>query len=217
MTRIFAFGDSLTEGYITKNTVRFYPYTTMLKKRLSTLEQRSVVVHNKGVSGEKTGSMVERIRTYSPPYDLSILLAGTNDLDDPRMSVASIVRNIIRLHTYCLDELGVSHTLCLSIPEVFDTSKKGAQKEGTQHPLSTLMYESKRTKINLKLREFCNRKENSRVHYVPFGEVFSQRRATPNVFAGNGYHLSVQGYRQMGEFLAEYIRKHKLLSVSRRK
>jgi lysophospholipase L1-like esterase len=206
--KILAFGDSLTEGYVTKETPRYYPYTTTLKKLLSKQLGKAVVIHNKGVSGEKTGSMVKRIRrTCSKSrYDMAIILAGTNDLDDPHMSATAIANNVTNLHTYCMDKLGVTNVMCLSIPEVTSPNRtKSASITTTNNGDDRVIkYETKRIRVNKKLSSYCD--QHIAVHYVHFGEVFKESQLGPRMFSGNGYHLSVSGYKKMAEFIANHIK-----------
>lgn len=201
--KILAFGDSLTEGYVTKETSRYYPYTTTLKKLLSKQLGKAVVIHNKGVSGEKTGSMVKRIRTCKSRYDMAIILAGTNDLDDPHMSATAIANNVTNLHTYCMDTLGVTNVMCLSIPEVTTPNRTNiiTTNNGGDR---VIKYETKRIRVNKRLASYCD--QHIGVHYVHFGEVFTESQLGPRMFSGNGYHLSVSGYKKMAEFIANHIK-----------
>jgi lysophospholipase L1-like esterase len=194
--KILAFGDSLTEGYVTKETARYHPYTTTLKRLLSKNKKYKTTIDNQGVSGEKTGSMIKRIKTIGKTFDMVILLAGTNDLNDSKMSVSAIVKNVIELHRLCRTRLGASKTLCLSLPEV--TNGKTTGENGK------LYYNSKREQVNRKLQDHCRKTVD--MYYVPFGEVFSETQlAGMGLFSGNGYHLSAKGYQRMAEFIALYI------------
>lgn len=179
--KILAFGDSLTEGYITKETSNFYPYTTTLKKLLQ------MKIDNEGVSGERTLSMTKRIQSITKPYDYAIILAGTNDLDT-RTAPSTIVSNIKNIHEYCINTLGVKQVFCLSLPEVTNGTKR--------------LFERKRLEINAALLRYSH--SIPQVIYVPFGETFSFSKRS-NLFAGNGYHLSIEGYKVMASFIAFYI------------
>ena len=180
--KILALGDSLTEGYIDNHTSKFYPYTTTLATLLK------MAVDNEGVSGERTAPMLSRLKRKKKKYTYAVILAGTNDLDT-RTYASTVVKNIIKMHLYCLKHLGVQRSFCLSLPEVVLNSKK--------------RFERKRKSINAQLRAFA--KQRPDVVYVPFGEFAAT--LTKSSFSGNGWHLSRTGYRKMGEFVAKKVRE----------
>ena len=185
--RIITIGDSITEGYVTKKTPKYYPYTDSLKEYFV----RKVEVDNRGVSGEKTVSMVDRIGVLRPrKYDTAVILGGTNDLNDRRMGPDSIVCNLIKLHEISKTRFKVSRTFFMSVPVVTD-------KNGNR------LYENKRLKLNRSILEYCD--STSDVYYIPFGEVFSSHQIDERYFSGNGYHLSKTGYRKMAELVAFHI------------
>ena len=179
MKRILALGDSLTEGYIDDNTETFYPYTNTLQSILK------VPVDNEGVSGERTGPMLSRLRQMNTHrgYTHAVILAGTNDLDT-RMLPSTVAQNIIKMHLYCLKRLGVERTYCLSIPEVILGGKKRFQR--------------KRKAINKLLYSFAQGRSD--VVYVPFAEFAADLQTQS--FSGNGWHFSEDGYKRMGKFIA---------------
>lgn len=80
---VLAFGDSLTKGYTfdDEGMLVFTPYTDALGHLL-----QNVRITNAGVNGERTGSMLHRLRQHSlmttkpAKVDTLILLGGTNDL-----------------------------------------------------------------------------------------------------------------------------------------
>ena len=79
--RILAFGDSLTEGWCHSGT-KFHPYTRKLQSLIQSLS-KSVDIVNKGVSGETTEQMSDRlplVLNKDGPFDLVIILGGTNDI-----------------------------------------------------------------------------------------------------------------------------------------
>lgn len=185
--RVVCIGDSLTEGYVTKNTPRYYPYSTALRRILLSdkkLSQTGVTVHNVGLSGRTAFQILTNLKLHVPieTYDVAIVLAGTNDL--MRQSSAYIVDKLKQIHRHCLDH-GVSRVYVLSLPQIhFDRP----------------MREAKRLDVNRRLRAWCN--SVSRLTYVPFGEDFVYNPKSP-VWAHNGYHLSPSGYRKMGAYVAD--------------
>jgi len=193
--KILAFGDSLTEGFITTETVKYHPYTTSLKRMLKKKNPKTII-DNHGVSGETTASMIKRIKTINKIkyYDMVILLAGTNDLSDSKITISAIVKNVIELHKLSRSLLGAKETLCLSLPEVTNGTLKHRK----------LLYNVKREQVNKRLRDYCKNTPNT--YYVPFGEVFSETHLVGmGLFSGNGYHLSIKGSRKMAEFIAFFI------------
>ena len=189
--RILALGDSLTEGYIDNHTDTFHPYTTTLATVLR------AQVDNQGVSGERTGPMLTRLKTINNKgdYTHAVILAGTNDLDT-RMDPSTIARNVIRMHLYCLRTLGVERTYCLSIPEVVLGGKKRFQR--------------KRKAVNKELYAFAQGRPD--VVYVPFAEFVSDRFKERS-FSGNGWHFSKDGYKRMGKFVANHLSRNVSVSL----
>jgi lysophospholipase L1-like esterase len=189
--RVICIGDSLTEGYVTKNTSRYYPYSTALRRKLisdKTLSRTGVTVHNVGLSGRTSYQILTNLKRHVPieTYDVAIVLAGTNDL--LRRSSAYIVDKLKQIHNHCLNR-GVSRVYVLSLPQIhFDQP----------------MREAKRLDVNRQLRAWCN--SVSRLTYVPFGEDFVYDPKSP-VWAHNGYHLSPSGYRKMGAYMASKMTK----------
>jgi len=189
--RVICIGDSLTEGYVTKNTPRYYPYSTALRRILMSHKKRSqtdVTVHNVGLSGRTSHQILTHLkhRVHIETYDAAIVLAGTNDL--MRRSSAYIVDKLKQIHKHCLNR-GVSRVYVLSLPQIhFDRP----------------MRESKRLDVNRELRAWCN--SVSKLTYVPFGEDFVYDPKS-SIWAHNGYHLSPSGYRRMGAYVANKITK----------
>lgn len=175
--RIICIGDSLTEGYVTKNSKRYYPYSTTLKSMLG----RGVDVHNVGLSGRTTHQILQHLKTISiSNYDIAIVLAGTNDLLNKTNQF--ILQKIKSVHIYCLAQ-GIHDVYALSLPQIYGT-----------RPLR----ETKRLRLNDRIRSWCNSKQS--VKYIPFGETFLYHPES-KLWAHNGYHLSVRGYKEMGRFI----------------
>ena len=186
---VICIGDSLTEGYVTKNTPRYYPYSTALKKILKQRRGVAVKVSNIGLSGKTSNQILQNLKKVNQlhTYDVAVVLAGTNDLLNKPSSY--IVQKLKRIHTYCLDQ-GISRVYALSVPQII------------QLRLGRPLRESKRSNLNSKLKTWCTTKKH--VTYVPFGETFVYDPKS-KIWAHNGYHLSPQGYAHMGEFIAKKI------------
>ena len=180
--RILCIGDSLTEGYITKETKRYYPYSTTLKSIFGSC----VTVHNVGLSGRTTHQITQHLKTISiANYDIAIVLVGTNDLLYKTNQI--ILRKIKSLHMYCLNQ-GINYVYALSLPQIYGT-----------RPLR----ETKRLNLNKQIHSWCN--SQSSIEYIPFGETFLYSPDS-KLWAHNGYHLSIQGYKEMGRFISSYMK-----------
>ena len=94
---ILAFGDSLTHGTLSPLTKETHPYTLQLHKHLP-----SSTIIEKGVPGEVTSHMVERLKvelaSLERAPDVIIILGGTNDIGMRIISPQRIVANIISMH-----------------------------------------------------------------------------------------------------------------------
>ena len=81
--RILAFGDSLTEGW-TNFGREFHPYSCKLHSLLQSIcKSKSFNIVNRGISGETTDQMktrLPRVLDKDGPFELVIILGGTNDL-----------------------------------------------------------------------------------------------------------------------------------------
>ena len=181
---IICIGDSLTEGYVTKNTARYYPYSTTLKRILSK-KHKNIHVHNVGLSGKTSHLILQNLKRLDlTKYNIAIILAGTNDL--LHKTNRYIMNKLKEIHNYCLTQ-GISHIYALSLPQIhFD------------RPLR----ESKRLILNSRLNTWC--KSTTYITYIPFGEKFMYNKHS-KIWAHNGYHLSPSGYKHMGEFISKKI------------
>ena len=131
--RILAFGDSLTAGYHKQGTA-FAPWAPLLCRLLG-----AAVCDHVGFSGFTTGQLVEsmdmkaatdvvprawpglrhKLRTAGP-YDVVLILAGTNDLAD-QVTPAQLVRNLSVLHEAA--HAAGARTVCMSIPDSHAATK----------------------------------------------------------------------------------------------
>ena len=182
--RIICIGDSLTEGYVTKNNPKYYPYSKTLKK-----VTRHKKIDNVGMSGKTSDQILRHLQNNVrlDRYDTAIILAGTNDL--LRRSSAYILKKLKAIHNYCLHQ-GISHVYALSLPQIH-----------FERPLR----ESKRLALNSNLRRWCESNPQE-ITYIPFGEDFMYDR-TSSLWAHNGYHLSPAGYTRMGTYLSKRVIK----------
>lgn len=117
--RILAFGDSLTEGWCDFGT-KFHPYTAKLQSLTRSISKvKTVDVVNRGVSGETTDQMNSRLGLVldkDGPFDLVIILGGTNDLGFPLNNDGKPLFGRLR----SLHELALRHSslsVAVTIPE----------------------------------------------------------------------------------------------------
>lgn len=115
--RILCYGDSLTAGFYNNGT-RFSPYGKALEGALSSFGIDCEVCIN-GLSGHRADQMVEELDSDTcrdvcgkfgkglahildndGPYDLVILMAGTNDFT-PDTDLRSIQASVCKLHNAC--------------------------------------------------------------------------------------------------------------------
>jgi lysophospholipase L1-like esterase len=189
---ILVIGDSLTEGYVTKETPRYYPYSTELRKMNGIRK-----VKNIGLSGQTTYTILHNLKKQKiNNFDTTIILSGTNDLVHKTHQYIFDINK--KLHLHCLQN-GVNHVYVLSLPQITSIQ--------TNKPIQ----EKKRLKLNKLLKDWCNLSGN--ITYIPFGEFFlyapRQTKNTPNIkpsnWAHNGYHLSKQGYVKMAHFIYKFL------------
>jgi len=213
--RILAYGDSLTAGYWA-NGVLFAPYAETLVRALAPeLEVEAWVCGLSGMTAEemaegldddclrdcvrREGRGLRRIlREEREPFDLALLMAGTNDLGACSSPLA-IVKELQKLHEACHAE-GV-HTVALSVP----TSKFAAlDVEG----------EAQRRKVNKWLAEWAGEASSSQAQGARGGVLcvvdtvdllpYSRDRG---LWELDGLHFSKAGSQQFGRRLAEKLRQ----------
>merc|ERR1719253_877807 len=159
-SRILAFGDSLTAGFFA-NGQRFAPYAAALVESL--LPSAAADVWVCGLSGLKAselgskldaqeirdvagrqGKGLRRILAEQGPFDLAIIMAGTNDVGDASMSPESIVTSVRSLHAAC-HSVGV-RTVALSVPPSYAS---------VQSPKQDPLYQGRWQKVNQLLGEWA--------------------------------------------------------------
>lgn len=180
---IIAIGDSLTEGYVTKETAWFFPYTNILRKMVGIGK-----VKNIGMSGKTAYAILQNLKIQKlSNFDSAIVLSGTNDLINKTSD--SIFEWNKKIHLHCLDN-SINRVYVLSLPQIISLV--------TYKPIQ----EDKRLQLNKLLKDWC--KTNDKLIYVPFGEIFKYTKENNN-WAHNGYHLSRSGYANMARFIYTYL------------
>ena len=212
--RILAFGDSLTTGNIggELNEALDKPYTIRLLKLLRESHPNIAFdVNNKGIYGELVcGQMTERLPKVlkeNGPYDLVIILGGTNDIIEARKGLEdTLFEGIKRLHGLVTGQ--GSKCIALTIPET-DVYFKDLGKRG----LSWVKEEGEniRLMVNDKLRKSVNECD-SKIILCDLAEKFPQRnlsREDLEKFWSDGLHFTEEGYNKMAQIIYEDM-KHLL-------
>jgi lysophospholipase L1-like esterase len=209
---VFAYGDSLTWGH-DEQTYNFSPprptpYAKYLNQELTYLLQPAAIVQHLGLSGWTSDQMLDKINDETnglcpivrrnPTLSLVMILVGTNDLGGiesanvPEDRARSIVQSIVDLHTRTLscarDVNNVAlHTLSIGIP---------GSRYQNENPIAGQMARY----INNALKEFAS--SDPRISYVDFPTPFQEN---DNKWHPDGLHMSGEGYKFLGEALAEPV------------
>jgi lysophospholipase L1-like esterase len=217
--RVLAFGDSLTEGYVTSTS--FAPYSDHLRTLLnanithaelsSAAASRSVAVDNYGVSGDFATAMPDRLhlvlrkaQEVGAPYDLVIVLAGTNDLGCDG-SVDDIFGSLTRMYAEVLAHHSRSaHLLLVTVPEARMTFSEG--------------YTRARTGLNERIRDFHAEHVDQRTHLLDLDKVIpyssvrkTDREAEFLPLWSDTLHFSALGYERVACLLYAVIREECVL------
>ncbi|XP_078352844.1 uncharacterized protein LOC144637657 [Oculina patagonica] len=210
--RILAFGDSLTKGRIDLNQALGRPYIIHLSKLLrENHPNASFEVDNKGIYGELVcGQMTERLpkvlKEYGP-YDLVIILGGTNDIIEAKKGLEeTLFEGIKRLHG---DVTGQgAKCIALTMPET-DVYFKDFGKKG----LSWVKEEGENIRliVNDKLRRSV-KECGDNVILCDLAKKFPQQGLSDEdleKFWSDGLHFTEEGYNKMAEIIYEDM-KHLL-------
>mmetsp|Transcript_29361 Transcript_29361/g.94715 ORF Transcript_29361/g.94715 Transcript_29361/m.94715 type:complete len:217 (-) Transcript_29361:143-793(-) len=186
--RVLAYGDSLTAGY--HGGGRFFaPYA-------SCLESEDVLVDYVGLSGWTAEEMVRgdnspastvlaaATQRGSFPYDLCVILAGTNDLG--RRDAPAIVDDLWRLHESAAKHLA-----------------KGTVAVGVPSSHAQRLYPAFKAKCDAVNAELQRRaKGTTTTLYVPFPVDYSD---TDGLWEPDGLHMSRKGYDALGTALRPIV------------
>lgn len=206
--RVFCFGDSLTAG-TTRPSHQLYPYGRYLEEALRSDFDTEISVRWKGFPGWTSSSLLQdagfadfldrekqdrnqlsekpnQIEEELPPFDLVIVLAGTNDLAHDYSS-DEIVESIQGIHQLALDK-GCTKTLALGIPPSgWQAQSKDARALATS--------------VNQKLEAWVA--NQSTTMYKPFPiETFDR---SSDLWSVDTLHFSEAGYQYMGAALAPTV------------
>mmetsp|Transcript_69748 Transcript_69748/g.130244 ORF Transcript_69748/g.130244 Transcript_69748/m.130244 type:complete len:549 (-) Transcript_69748:2-1648(-) len=215
--RILCFGDSLTAGYHSRG-LGFSPYAPYLMDALELdvscdvwmagysgltagrLARDLDAVSIKDITG-RTGKGLRRILREDGPFDLVLIIVGTNDLGLQRLKredspdTQTILNSIVALHAACHEE-GVT-TVSLSVPP---NRAMSIEKEEWQE------YRNNWQELNSQLARWSlsdGHRSGVAAHLdtsfmVPYSD------GSP-LWEEDGLHLSPHGSRQLGEQIAGRI------------
>lgn len=205
---ILCYGDSITHGY-----PEGCPYCSYLRDALNGDEDDEQVYETTriGIVGYSTTQMLNavdekdiglrneiRSQKRHPPYDLAIILGGTNDIPGnenlaPNTKLAvyneaarSIANNLKDLHKIALNT-GAAHTLALSIPG----AKFDADKE---------IWREVRSRANRMLKGHANHVK--KMEYLEFPIEYEWQ----GVNWKDRVHPTCEGYKALAEALAPTVR-----------
>ncbi|XP_022799749.1 uncharacterized protein LOC111337668 [Stylophora pistillata] len=200
--RILAFGNSLTEGWCEFGT-RFRPYTLKVQSLIeSVCKTESIDIVNRGVSGETTDQVNTRLPVVldkDGPFDIVIILGGTNDLGVPLdKNGEPLFRRLRSLHELALQHSPLS--VAVTIPET-----------GYETVDEYTVVREKRLQVNALLKNFVQQHGDRMLlsdlaTKLPPESLSDEDRRT---FWADHLHFSLAGYDRMGATIFEDIR-HRL-------
>jgi len=217
--KILAYGDSLTAGMCSGGR-RFAPYARFLVDELR--PEVGVEVWSCGLSGlrasslaqamdareipdcsRRTGKGLRRILRESGPFDLALIMAGTNDLSQKQGNLAvslkdpqAIVQSVRELHNACHEE-GVP-TVALSIPPSRAMSTSLGEWE---------RYQKRWMFANGIMKAWARSPEAAAeglAGFIDMNEVLPFREGT-DLWEQDGLHFSPAGSRYLGKAIARRV------------
>ena len=187
---ILGFGDSLTAGTpgydptYSMGDVRsqygFWLLNSAKKEHVANLE-----FINMGAPGELASMMYSRLKTIlnEGEYDIVVILGGTNDIGWGH-DVEQVYRDLERLWGLALGK--GADTVACTIPPI-------AERFG--------LIQAKQTNLNERILRSAQLSDRMTVVDV-FSALVDSNGLLPSVFdSGDGLHLSVEGYRRLGEVI----------------
>jgi len=189
--RVLAYGDSLTAGFHAGSP--WVPYGESLSKALARTGVNADVVvcgfpgRTAAWMAENTGSKLglEEVLCTHGPFDLALLMAGTNDLST--RCAEDIFSSLQHLHEVC-NSRGVP-SVALAIPHSLATSRTGNHRDRRQTTNALLAAEAE-LRVGM---TFVDTED-----IVPWG-------AGDPRWDEDGLHLAPEGSRALGEGLSPYV------------
>ena len=193
---VVAFGDSLTTGYQSPTSgsplPKMTPYTDHLKKmidaaleKINKLKQLNVIFYNKGVSGELTADMLQRldsdVLSVKPAY--ATILGGSNDVGWS-IETEEIMDNLTQMYDKS-SSAGIEVIAC-TVPSII----------GPEPSIKP------RLELNEMIKDYCFDNE------IVCVDLF-ESTITPGTnkldkkYSSDGLHLNTAGYTKMAETIFE--------------
>lgn len=206
-TRILAFGDSLTAGY-SKGGRLFHPYNIKLQELFGIDiedEDDESYIHERGISGEETFSMVRRLQgilSKDLTYDVVCILGGTNDLRFFETETdAELFSRLQALYDHVLSK--GSKLLVITIPDAFMVHELFNKSDAKR-------YIDHRTKVNSRIRDFSSSQSSERVRCLDLERLMPTVSASgerdTDFWDTDGLHMTQRGYDRFGELVFEAIK-----------
>ena len=206
--RILAFGDSLTEGYISTDCAFIgmslgclgdddpaggYPGRLQGLLRAQYPAQPTIAVANGGVGGETTGSGRTRLPSaLAANHDLVVIMEGVNDTN-AGVSSGTIISNLRSMVTSAkgAGKLVMLGTLLPCITVYYDQGPLGMQPY-------TKCDNAVINSVNTSIRALAAEQQ---VLLADFHYGFTYNGTQAGWFSGDGLHLSEAGYQRMAELV----------------
>ncbi|WP_455280021.1 SGNH/GDSL hydrolase family protein [[Eubacterium] cellulosolvens] len=193
---VVAFGNSLTAGYQSPTSgsplPKMTPYTDHLKKIIDTalekinkLKLLNVIFYNKGVSGELTGDMLQRldsdVLSVKPSY--ATILGGSNDIGWS-IEAEEIMDNLTQMYDKSTSA-GIEVIAC-TVPSIIGPE--------------TLI--KPRLKLNEMIKDYCFDNEIVCVDLFTSTITIGTNKLDKK-YSSDGLHLNTAGYIKMAETIFE--------------
>ena len=178
---IVFFGDSLTSGYDVK---KFYPKNNVV---------------NKGVSGDITEDLIERISEDVYEYNPSkvVILIGANDLrkgideDDILLNMQNIINGI---------KINRSHAK-IYIQSLYPVNDKVIKDKKLEYAYN--LTNKQLIDFNKKLEKLCD--ENNVEYINMHDQLLDGDKKLKEVYTRDGLHLTNLGYLKVTSYLKQYV------------
>jgi acyl-CoA thioesterase-1 len=193
---VVAFGNSLTAGYQSPTSgsplPKMTPYTDHLKKMIDTnlekinkLKLLNVIFYNKGVNGELTADMLQRldsdVLSVKPSY--ATILGGSNDIGWS-IETEEIMDNLIQMYDKS-SSAGIEVIAC-TVPSIISP-------EPSIKP---------RLELNEMIKDYCF--DNEIVCVDLFTSTINPgTNKLDKKYSSDGLHLNTAGYTKMAETIFE--------------